>query len=342
MKKNDKFIAIASFIFSIIGILGAVYSFYMVYNKIYQFENQNISRFFNIILLLETLNLNFTNQFDHLDIWNFIFYVLLFIGAIQFYKTQGKETRLIGFVFSVIFMNGIIWLIYSIFYKIFIMNWKDADVFKMIQVFLGFIILLSSIFISYKILKIIKNQKEIDIIKTETKTTIVDTGKWQRAFHWLIDLTVMSLILIPLLITLVYWFANTDILQNSSGLQVFFRSRLSLYVIIFIFFFIYYPISEILFGSSPAKFLTESRLINTKAQHPSASTIFTRTLCRNIPFDAISFLGKRGWHDSLSETYVVKEKRTGFKTNKLLWILPILAIYLLIMYIGRPFLEGLF
>ena len=42
---------------------------------------------------------------------------------------------------------------------------------------------------------------------------------------------------------------------------------------------------------------------------PDAQTIIKRTLCRLIPFDGLSFFGtpSRGWHDSMSDTYVVKK-----------------------------------
>ncbi|MGO4710023.1 RDD family protein [Chryseobacterium sp. 2TAF14] len=335
MGKNYKLIAISSLVISVIGIISCLYSFYGVWKGASGFNAvPGIVRF---LFSFTTLNLNFTNRFEHIEIWNFVFYVLLFIGGLQFIKSKGKETRFVGFVFSVIFINAIILSLQSILHKLLVLKWTEiTSLQKFFSVF-GFVILAATLYISYQVLKTIKNQKQIDIVETETKTTVTDTGKWQRFFHWLIDLTVMSLILIPFLITLGYWLMDSGVLRDSETFRMFFRSRFSLYVIIFIFLFIYYPISEILFGATPAKFLTESRVINSKAEAPNSSTIFLRTLCRNIPFDAFSFLAKRGWHDSLSETYVVKEKRAGFKTNKLLWILPILAIYLAFMYLGKNY-----
>ncbi|MCY1461177.1 hypothetical protein D9M71_788050 [compost metagenome] len=43
---------------------------------------------------------------------------------------------------------------------------------------------------------------------------------------------------------------------------------------------------------------------------PNFKAICIRTLCRLIPFDALSFLGKseRIWHDSISKTFVVEKK----------------------------------
>lgn len=335
MEKKYRFIAISSLAISLIGILNCFYSFYRVWNGASQFNT--IPEIFQILFSFSTLNLDLTNRFEHLDIWNFVFYLLLFIGSLQFIKTKGRETRFIGFVFSVVFLDAIIVLLERTFYKIFIIKWQNATSLQIFYIIIGYLALMGVLFVSYRVLKLIKNEKEIDIVVTENKTIITDTGKWQRFFHWVVDLAVMSLIVIPVIISLAYWLSDSGILNGNETLQMFFRGRWSLYTIIFIFILIYYPISEILFGSSPGKFLTESRVVNSKAESPNSSTIFLRTLCRNIPFDALSFLGKRGWHDSLSETYVVKEKRTGFKTNRLLWILPILGIYLLVMYFGKRY-----
>lgn len=335
MGKNYKLITISSLVISVIGILSCLFSFYQVWNGASQFNV--IPDIFQFLFSFTTLNLDFSNKFDHIEIWNFVFYMLLFIGSLQFIKTKGKETRLVGFVFSVIFLNAIITLLQSTFYKIFVTKWELMTALQIFYFLLGYLVLAGILYLSFKILKIIKSQKEIDIIQTEDKTTITDTGKWQRFFHWIVDITLMSLMMIPFIIGLGYWLMDSGIFNENETFRMFFRSRFSLYVIVLIFCFIYYPISEILFGATPAKFLTESRVVNSKAESPNTSTIFLRTLCRNIPFDALSFFAKRGWHDSLSETYVVKEKRTGFKTNKLLWILPVLAIYLVFMYLGKDY-----
>jgi hypothetical protein len=45
-----------------------------------------------------------------------------------------------------------------------------------------------------------------------------------------------------------------------------------------------------------------------KGIKPTVISILKRTLYRFIPFDVISFLGDRGWHDGLSDTWVCKEE----------------------------------
>lgn len=76
------------------------------------------------------------------------------------------------------------------------------------------------------------------------------------------------------------------------------------------FAMLYYLIFEGLFGRTMGKIITGSIVVNENGLKPSFIVICIRTLCRLIPFDALSFLGKseRIWHDSISKTYVVEKK----------------------------------
>lgn len=89
-----------------------------------------------------------------------------------------------------------------------------------------------------------------------------------------------------------------------------------------IFLFIsttYYVIFEGFFSRSIAKFITQTVVVNEDGSKPDFGTIFKRTLCRIIPFDAFSYLGgrSRGWHDSIPEVYVVKKQ--AFEHSKKLF-----------------------
>jgi uncharacterized RDD family membrane protein YckC len=72
----------------------------------------------------------------------------------------------------------------------------------------------------------------------------------------------------------------------------------------------YYTITEGFFGRSLAKLITGTIVVDENGEKPSFGIIFKRSLCRLIPFEAFSFLGSsgRGWHDSISDTYVVNKK----------------------------------
>ncbi len=80
------------------------------------------------------------------------------------------------------------------------------------------------------------------------------------------------------------------------------------YVIMFATFIGYYALMEIKFQKTVGKFLTKTRVIKMNGEKPENSDIISRTFCRLIPFDRISFLFvKNGIHDFLSKTKVVKD-----------------------------------
>jgi uncharacterized RDD family membrane protein YckC len=72
----------------------------------------------------------------------------------------------------------------------------------------------------------------------------------------------------------------------------------------------YYGLMEGIMGRTLGKFVSGTKVINTDGTDPSFGKALGRTLCRFIPFDAFSFLGggPGGWHDTITNTRVVKVK----------------------------------
>lgn len=75
------------------------------------------------------------------------------------------------------------------------------------------------------------------------------------------------------------------------------------------FFFLYvmfHAIFEYYFGKTPGKFLTKTKVVKKDGSKPTFINILGRNAARFIPFDAFSYLiSERGWHDQISDTYVV-------------------------------------
>lgn len=74
-------------------------------------------------------------------------------------------------------------------------------------------------------------------------------------------------------------------------------------VVSVIYYFIFEKLNQRTFG----KYLTKTVVVDIYGNPPTTNQIFQRSFARIIPFDALSFLGKdaRGWHDTMSNTYVV-------------------------------------
>ncbi|WP_231602819.1 RDD family protein [Neorhodopirellula pilleata] len=79
-----------------------------------------------------------------------------------------------------------------------------------------------------------------------------------------------------------------------------------------VMFLLYYAGMEFIFGATPAKFLTGTRVVSNDGGKAGFGKILGRTFCRLIPFDAFSFCfgdTTTGWHDTLSGTRVVDINR---------------------------------
>ncbi len=111
--------------------------------------------------------------------------------------------------------------------------------------------------------------------------------------------------------------------------------------IVFVYYvalFGYYFLSEKFLGRTPGKYLTKTQVIDIDG-NLSTLRIAGRTVARCIPFDdfSIFFNNNRTWHDSLSNTWVVKTqtlpeaKRPGKWQDR---IITGLTIFLLLVPIG--------
>lgn len=73
----------------------------------------------------------------------------------------------------------------------------------------------------------------------------------------------------------------------------------------------YYFLTEFLMkGRTIGKLITGTRAITTRHEYLTAGYAFKRSLCRLVPFDALSFLFSSGygWHDKWTDTMVVNER----------------------------------
>ena len=84
-------------------------------------------------------------------------------------------------------------------------------------------------------------------------------------------------------------------------------SKLEDYFYSYALMFIYFFIIESLTHRSLGKYVTKTKVVMANGEKPTNQDIAKRSLCRMIPFDALSFLGTdgKGWHDSISNTFVV-------------------------------------
>jgi len=130
----------------------------------------------------------------------------------------------------------------------------------------------------------------------------------QRFLNWLIDMF-MQVILLFIILVFVIAFAEAN---SNKAIQNYLMNMNTIgqYTLTSCIVLLYYNIFEIAFARTIGKFITQTIVVDENGNAPDHQTILVRSLCRLIPLYGISLLGMppRGWHDSISKTYVVNKK----------------------------------
>jgi uncharacterized RDD family membrane protein YckC len=141
------------------------------------------------------------------------------------------------------------------------------------------------------------------------KRDVVLAGQWERLGHYIIDFAIILVFSIIIGIVLIIFFPKVFHFAVSVGFKlnlVFFSIKYDL--ISYLITFLYYFTLESTIKRTIGKFATQTVVIDEYGNPPSKVKIAIRTLARLIPFEIFSCLGSRGWHDKLSNTFVVSKK----------------------------------
>jgi uncharacterized RDD family membrane protein YckC len=141
-----------------------------------------------------------------------------------------------------------------------------------------------------------------------TNDLLASSGK--RFINWLVDKIISYLLVLGLVMAI-----GLGLEFSESGSTAYFAALEDVNPIIdrlltLLLSLPYFMIMELLTGKTIGKLLTGTVVVDRYGNKPQNSDIIKRSFARLIPFDALSFLGTipRGWHDTLSDTYVVEEK----------------------------------
>ncbi|MFY7740674.1 MAG: RDD family protein [Flavobacterium sp.] len=127
------------------------------------------------------------------------------------------------------------------------------------------------------------------------KFSHASTGK--RLLNFIIDFISFAIIF-RLIGEFFQIFMNINIDKDASPYVLF----------MLIAFLINYCFMEFKFQKTLGKFITKTKVLTTEGERPSLNDILSRTFCRLIPFDRLSFLfSKNGFHDRISNTIVVND-----------------------------------
>lgn len=270
--------------------------------------------------------------------WALLFNILVIIGAVAFYISKEKETRLLRFAFPVLLISNSYILTFN-FYYIF---YPDQEL-SLLDIVYSIVLAGLRIFIFYffyKSILYLNKLKEIDhetlVYTRTTEISFFKADNWQRLLHFIFDTIIFGIIGFQFL----FVFAHTKGFDSVfRSVEMLFNRQILPTIIVIFFGTLFYFVFESLFQATPGKFLTESRVVNKQGLKVPASTIFKRSLSRNIPFDPLSFLAKANWHDAVSNTVVYKEKQTGIKGKYYLLLIPVCAIVFTSMHYREVKIE---
>lgn len=330
-----------------IGIIAIIFTCYAIFHQAFQIifsaelfapvESYSFVKIF--ILYFQFLNISsfrsidfFTFQFSETSIevyyFNFLFYALMIAGCTLYFISNYKETKLLLFVFSLIFFRNFAPLFFSlgIFFQILSYSFIQLLILIFSSLFQVIIVI-----VTYWIIKDLLSKKELNINQEGEHQYWIPASKFTRIVHLVLDLFFCILLLYPLAFSLVKSAFFETIVTNLNDTQ----QRLVVYLLTVIFRFIYYFIFESIFSVTPAKILTNTIIVNNNGVKASFKSIFKRTLSRFVPFESLSCI-TNGWHDTWSETNVFQLKKTKFSG---LFYASLFLIIAIVVYYGMYYLE---
>lgn len=132
------------------------------------------------------------------------------------------------------------------------------------------------------------------ITETQSLPFEKQCSSWTRLANFIID-TIAYYIVAFVIFMVIIMITGDDSIDTLTG-----------YLNTFVSLILYYTLTEGLTGRTLGKLITGTKVVTEEGLRPSFGKAFGRSLCRLIPFEVFSFLGGRGWHDSFTDTYVIK------------------------------------
>lgn len=337
-----KKVTIIAFVLSVLGLVAECIALFN-----FPYDVGTIGQ--SVAGLMSSLNLSYFDlrllryrNFDTgltLNYLNLACYLLLFAGAIFYKISKGRETRLIRFILSITFMCNVLFVPSSIGSLIFYWEYMGEAGFSFwIFWFFNLVKYGALAYISYDVLTTLAHSKTIATeaqVENFTGNSVdgpQPASLSKRFTHLVLDLFICIFIFSQFL----RFFGSLFFLQEVESLA---GERIALYIFVIIARALYYPFYEIIFNATPAKLLTESRVVTSGGQKPAPSTIIARTVARFIPFEPFSFFGEGRWHDSVTNTRVVNEVRTGVSGKRYLLVIPSFMLLALLSYIGHELYD---
>lgn len=155
-----------------------------------------------------------------------------------------------------------------------------------------------------------EQRNDTDVLDNWKQDMYVDpVSPWVRLAHYVVD----SSVCMVLWKVVVYGWGLVlashgrklkDSFLMQKDLDALMQQMLLSTILTLLYYILFEGISK---GRTMGKLVTGSIVIKEDGSAFTFKDAFIRSVCRAIPFEALSALGYRPWHDSLSKTAVVKK-----------------------------------
>lgn len=274
-----------------------------------------------------------------------LFYAMLILGGILYLKTKTRDSRLLKFGYSMIFIHNLASLIGFPLYYYRNQQYKASNELGIkiptvtnLDYLLLLILSIGLVILSYKVAKWLIFKNEVQLQETINKNgeqtfTPIKSSLSKRFTHFIFDKIIVVYMIFPIVSSYTIFFLGGS---KMGSLNQVLASKWLFTLTFGLSLFVYYLLMEGIFGSTPIKCLTGTRVVDEKhSKKPRFGNILGRSLVRFFPFDGVSFFWEKGWHDSFSETIVVEENHhEPTKKYHIWWVFAILGIYILPLIYG--------
>lgn len=287
------YLLLADFIYGLTSHYYEMASFYEMIQKEYPDKQESFTHFY--------LGLNWETHFYAALM---IFY---FLSIFIFIKYRHQKSSFLSVILLFNLLSEIVSLPIFFYQNLFVENPFNIK------------ILVSIISFAFKIYVLIYLQNQVKAkfeINKDGDITFYETPKSYRFAHRLVDYLI-TIFLLYLCLTNYesYFFKSSALRFKEAWDYIFFLESRFFFHMAFVSLF-YYIFCEVVFNTTIGKIIFGNVIINNSAETPSFFQRVGRSFCRQIPFEAISFFFNSGWHDRLTQTYVVKaDKSRRKKTN---------------------------
>ncbi len=144
-----------------------------------------------------------------------------------------------------------------------------------------------------------------------TVTPDLYASKGNRFANYIIDGILIRVIIFGaafVVSSVYYYFADdTSVVDDFIYKEEPINPFLDILLTAFITVLLYFLLELLTKGRSVGKYVTKTKIVLEDGSQPKAVDYLKRSFSRIIPFEPFSFLGDegRGWHDTISKTYVV-------------------------------------